>query len=73
MRGALPPSREKMTPGLAEKMALAIIGYTLEIEHWRGTRKLGQNKTAEVRLRAADKAEATGNAALAGLMRSIPD
>lgn len=66
-------TREKMTPGLADKMARAIIGYTLEIELWRGTRKLGQNKTAEVRLRAADKAEAAGNAALAGLMRSIPD
>jgi transcriptional regulator len=63
-------TRDKMTPGLAEKMAGAITGYTLEIDQWRGTCKLGQNKTPEVRLRAAGAAEAAGHAALAGLMRS---
>jgi len=61
--------RDKMTPGLVDKMARAITGFTLNIDTWRGTRKLGQNKTEEVRHRAADGVEAAGNAELAALMR----
>ncbi len=62
-------TRDKMTPGLVEKMAKAIVGFTLEIAVWRGTRKLGQNKSDEVRLRAADGVEAAAGSALAALMR----
>lgn len=62
-------TRDKMTPGLADKMAKGITGFTLEIAAWRGTRKLGQNKTQEVRLRAADGVEAAGDPELAALMR----
>ena len=35
-----------MTPGRFEAMLKAIIGYELQIEDLRGTRKLGQNKDA---------------------------
>jgi len=62
-------TRDKMTPGVAERMARGIIGYELMVEAWRGTRKLGQNKADAVRLRAAEGLDAAGNAELAELMR----
>lgn len=62
-------TRAKMTPGLADRMAKSITGYTMEIDAWRGTRKLGQNKPEDVRLRAARGAAESGNADLAALMR----
>jgi len=65
-------TRDKMTPGLAEKMARAITGFTLEIDQWRGTAKLGQNKAPDVREAAAEGAAAAGNASLATLMRAPP-
>lgn len=39
-------TRGKMTPGRFEGLMKAIVGYELTIEDLRGTRKLGQNKTA---------------------------
>lgn len=65
-----PWTRAKMSDGLFEKMCKAIIGFTIEVEDMRGTRKLGQNKSEEVRLRAADGAEGAGNSELAALMRT---
>jgi transcriptional regulator len=46
-------TREKMMPGKFETMLKAIVGYELEIEALRGTRKLGQNKTDAERLAVA--------------------
>ena len=66
-------TRDKMTPGLVERMAGAIIGFTMEITAWRGTRKLGQNKGEAVRLRAAAGVEAAGEPALATMMRAAGD
>jgi len=66
-------TRAKMTPGLAERMARGIIGFTLDIDIWRGTRKLGQNKPEEMRLRAADGMAASGDPVLAALMRDAGD
>jgi transcriptional regulator len=43
-----PWTRAKMTPGRFEAMLKAIIGYELAIEELRGTRKLGQNKPAQI-------------------------
>ena len=48
-----PWTRDKMTPGRFEGMLKAIIGYELNIEALRGTRKLGQNKDHANRLAAA--------------------
>lgn len=66
-------TRGKMTPGIAEKMLGAIWGFEMRIAAWRGTAKLGQNKSEDVRLRAAAEAEAAGSRALAHLMRELPN
>jgi transcriptional regulator len=47
-------TRAKMSPGRFEAMLKAIVGYELRIEELRGTRKLGQSKTREERIGAAD-------------------
>jgi transcriptional regulator len=47
-------TRAKMSPGRFEAMLKAIVGYELRIEELRGTRKLGQSKTGEERIGAAD-------------------
>jgi transcriptional regulator len=47
-------TRAKMIPGRFEAMLNAIIGYELQIEDLRGTRKLGQNKKQEERIGAAE-------------------
>lgn len=65
-------TRDKMTSGLFEKMLGAIRGFEMRVTAWRGTVKLGQNKSEEVRLAAAQGVEATGNRALAHLMRELP-
>jgi transcriptional regulator len=46
-------TRAKLNPGRFEAMLKAIVGYELEIEALRGTRKLGQNKREEERTGAA--------------------
>ena len=68
-----PWTRAKMSDGMFDKMCKAIIGFTIEVEAMRGTRKLHQNKTDEVRLRAADGIEAAGNVELAELVRRAKD
>lgn len=62
-------SRDKMTPGLFDRMMSAITGYELRVAQWRGTRKLGQNKAAAARAAAADGMAAAGDQAVAALMR----
>jgi transcriptional regulator len=63
-------TRGKMDPAIFAKMTGAILGYRLEIQAWRGTLKLGQNKPDAARLAAADALEAQGRRAVAALMRS---
>jgi transcriptional regulator len=65
-------TRDKMADGLFDKMLRAIVGFELEVTACRSTVKLGQNKSVEVRLAAADGAEAAGNKAIAHLMRNLP-
>ena len=66
-------TRGKMSSGLFERMTGAIVGFELSIRAWRGTAKLGQNKDAESRRKAADAAEAAGRPAIAHLMREFSD
>ena len=66
-------TRDKMSDGLFTKMTGAIRGYEMRVTGWRGTSKLGQNKSEAVRLRAADAVEAAGNTAIAHLMRALPN
>ena len=61
-------TRAKMSPGRFEAMLNAVIGYELEIETLRGTRKLGQNKKGEERIGAA-AGLAPFNPNMAALMR----
>lgn len=65
-------TRDKMADGLFDKMLRGISGFEMTITAWRSTLKLGQNKSAEVRAAAADGAEASGNRAIAHLMRNLP-
>lgn len=61
--------RDKVDPAKIEKMLGAITGFRLQVQAWRGTRKLGQNKPEAARLAAADALEAQGRRALAHWMR----
>ncbi len=65
-------TRDKMTPGVFDRMIGGIIGFEMTITAWRSTAKFSQNKDDAVRLRAADSVEASGNTALAHLMRVLP-
>jgi len=65
-----PWTRAKMDPKLFDKMMTAIVGFRLEIQGWRGTLKLGQNKAEAVRLAAADGADAAGRRGIAHWMRN---
>jgi transcriptional regulator len=67
---------EKMTPEVLERMMRQIVPCEMRVDEIAGTWKLGQNKPADVRLRAADPLEAAGQgqevATLARLMRTPP-
>jgi transcriptional regulator len=48
-----------------------IVGFELEVQAWRPTLKLSQNKTAAERVRIADGLESAGHVALAHLVRGL--
>ena len=60
-------SSEKVWSGLFRGIA----GFELEVQAWRPTLKLSQNKPAEERQRIAEGLDAAGHAALAHLIRSF--
>ena len=66
-----PWTRNKMEAALFERMTQGIVGFSLEVQAWRGTRKLGQNKPEAARLAAADGADASGQRDIAHWMRSL--
>jgi len=51
----------------------AIVGFELEVQGWRETLKLSQNKGAESAAALADGLEAEGAVAIAHLMRSLAE
>ena len=61
-------TRDKMAPARFERMLRSIVGYELEIEELRGTRKLAQNKTANERRALAEALAAAGEAEMAALV-----
>ena len=67
---------EGLTATFAEELAqvpvAGIIGFELEVQGWRPTFKLSQNKPEAERLRVAEGLEAQGAPALATLMRGLP-
>ena len=65
-----PWTRGKMDPKLFDGMIGAIVGFRLEIQAWRGTLKIGQNKAEAARRAAADGADASGRRGIAHWMRN---
>jgi transcriptional regulator len=65
-------TKDKMSDGLFDKMLGAITGFEMQVTAWRGTAKLGQNKTPDVRENAAKALDAAGQKAMAHLMRTLP-
>ena len=65
-----PWTRAKMDPKLFDKMTSAIVGFRIEVQAWRGTLKLGQNKPDEARLAAADGVAASGRRGIAHWMKN---
>lgn len=53
------------------RLLRGIVGFELEVQAWRPTFKLSQNKTAEDRERVAAGLEASGSPAIAALMRTL--
>jgi transcriptional regulator len=61
----------KMPAAKLRAMLSGIVGFELEVQAWRPTFKLSQNKSAEERARVADGLERQGSPAVAELMRTL--
>ena len=61
----------KMDPATRAQMLSAIVGFELEVQAWRPTFKLSQNKSAAARAGLADGLEAQGALAMAAMMRGL--
>lgn len=66
-----PWTMDETPPDALRKMLAAIIGFEMEIQAWRPTFKLSQNKSADDRARVAIALEAEGSPAIAELMRRL--
>jgi transcriptional regulator len=64
-------TRAKSDPKKIEMMLGAIIGFRIEVQAWRGTLKLGQNKPDAARQSAAHQLDTIGRKAVAHWMRNI--
>lgn len=64
-------SGEETPPDVWRGLLKGIVGFELEVQAWRPTLKLSQNKSAEDRIRIADGMEAAGSPALAELIRTL--
>jgi transcriptional regulator len=64
-----PWARDTLSPGFFEGLLKGITGFALEIAEWRGTRKIDQDKPAEVRSRLADALAANGETDMAEAVR----
>ena len=65
-------TRAKMSPGRFEGLLKAIVGFEMQIDEIRGTRKLGQNKKAAEREGAVAGLVAAGRTEIAALMTNEP-
>jgi transcriptional regulator len=66
-----PWTMAKVPEAKLRKLAAGIVGFELEVQAWRPTFKLSQNKSAEERARIAAGLEAQGAPAIAQLMRTL--
>lgn len=62
---------DKLSPQRLRGLLAGIVGFELEVQAWRETLKLSQNKSAEDRARVAAGLEAEGSPAIAAIMRSL--
>jgi len=62
---------DKLTQENRRRLLDAIVGFEMEIQAWRPTLKLSQNKPAAERERLAAGLEAEGSPAIAQLMRTL--
>ncbi|HEX8193749.1 MAG TPA: FMN-binding negative transcriptional regulator [Allosphingosinicella sp.] len=60
--------KDKLSPGFFDGLIKGITGFALNIAEWRGTRKIDQDKPAEVRLRLAHALAANGETEMARLV-----
>ena len=67
-----PWTSDKMTEGVMERMMRSIVPCAMQVSDLQSTWKLGQNKSEDARLGAAEGVEGLGNTALARLMRGAP-
>jgi transcriptional regulator len=63
---------DKVPEARLRQLLGGIVGFELEVQGWRPTFKLSQNKPEAERLRVAEGLEAQGAPALATLMRGLP-
>lgn len=68
-----PWTSDKMTEGVMERMMRSIVPCAMQVSDLQSTWKLGQNKTEDARLGAAEGLEGLGNTTLARLMRRTPE
>ena len=61
----------KMPETKLRQMLTGIVGFGMEVQAWRPTFKLSQNKSADERARVADGLDAQGSRAIAALMRTL--
>ncbi|MBS0481924.1 MAG: FMN-binding negative transcriptional regulator [Proteobacteria bacterium] len=66
-----PWTMDKLSPARLSGLLASITGFEMEIQAWRETVKLSQNKDAAERDRLADGLEAEGSPAIAQLMRNL--
>jgi transcriptional regulator len=66
-----PWTMDKLSPWQLRGLLAGIVGFEMEVQAWRPTFKLSQNKSLEERARVADALEAEGSAAIAQLMRTL--
>jgi transcriptional regulator len=66
-----PWTLDRVPPERLRQLQAGIVGFEMEVQAWRPTFKLSQNKSAEDRARVTEALEAHGSPALAALMRSL--
>jgi transcriptional regulator len=66
-----PWTMDKVPEAKLRPMLSGIVGFEMEVQAWRPTLKLSQNKPAEERARVIEGLETQGSRALATLMRTL--
>lgn len=66
-----PWAMDKLPPARQRSLLAGIVGFEMEIQAWRETVKLSQNKDSAERERLAQGLESEGNPAIAHLMRTL--